>query len=162
MTAKTDFSKFNCSLAKALGSIGDWWTLLILRDAFMGSTRFGEFQQSLGIARNILSVRIEALVKAGVFARGGTQARPVYTLTEKGEALLPALLALMQWGDAWESDAPPMVITDEKGEAVRPIVALTRSGRELSAKSTRFSPGPGANKRTRDFMNARLARAKQK
>jgi DNA-binding HxlR family transcriptional regulator len=163
MSAKTDLSKFNCSLARALGRIGDWWTLLIVRDAFLGATRFVEFQASLGVARNILAARLQALVEAGIFARTGTPARPRYLLTKKGKALLPALLALMQWGDEWESgNKPPMVASDDKGDPANRVVALTRGGRLLTADNARFSPGPGANKRTRDYLTMRAAaRAKR-
>jgi DNA-binding HxlR family transcriptional regulator len=155
MASKTDLSTFNCSLAKALGSIGDWWTLLIVRDAFLGASRFGEFQASLGVARNILTVRLHGLVDAGIFAREGSPARPHYVLTKKGKALLPALLALMQWGDQWESESPPMIATDDKGDPASTVVATTRTGRPLTADNTRFAPGPGANKRTRAYLTLR-------
>lgn len=156
MAFRTDLSKFNCSLAKALGSIGDWWTLLIVRDAFLGASRFGEFQASLGLARNILAARLQGLVDAGIFAREGTPARPHYVLTKKGKALLPALLALMQWGDQWESEnRPPMIATDDKGDPAGAVVATTRGGRALTADNARFAPGPGANKRTRDYLTLR-------
>lgn len=158
MAPRTDLSKFNCSLAKALGSIGDWWTLLIVRDAFLGASRFGEFQASLGVARNILTARLQGLVDAGIFAREGTPARPHYVLTKKGKALLPALLALMQWGDQWESENhPPMIATDDKGDPASTVVATTRTGRPLTADNTRFAPGPGANKRTRAYLTLRAA-----
>lgn len=159
MAQKTDLSKLNCSLAKALANIGDWWTLLIVRDAFLGASRFSEFQQSLGVARNILTTRLQGLVDAGIFERQGSPARPQYVLTKKGKALLPALLALMQWGDEWESERrPPMLVTDTAGEAAQPVVATTRSGKPLTADNTRFTPGPGANKRTRAFLILRAAR----
>ena len=83
--------------------VGDWWTLLILRDAFFGAQRFGEFQASLGVARNILANRLDGLVRSSILARQGSPRRPRYTLTDKGRALLPALVALQQWGDAWAS-----------------------------------------------------------
>jgi len=159
MAQKTDLSKLNCSLAKALANIGDWWTLLIVRDAFLGATRFSEFQQSLGVARNILTTRLQGLVDAGIFERQGSPTRPHYILTKKGKALLPALLALMQWGDEWESERrPPMLVTDETGEAAQTVVATTRSGKPLTAANTRFTPGPGANKRTRAYLMLRAAR----
>lgn len=162
MASRSDLAKYNCSLAKALGSIGDWWTLLIVRDAFLGATRFGEFQQSLGVARNILTVRLQGLVDAGIMTREGSSARPTYVLTKKGKALLPALLALMQWGDEWESgNQPPMIAGDDRGDPAERIVATTRSGRRLTADNTRFTPGPGANKRTRDYLALRAALRKK-
>lgn len=162
MASRSDLAKYNCSLAKALGSIGDWWTLLIVRDAFLGATRFVEFQQSLGVARNILTQRLQGLIDAEIMTREGTPARPTYVLTKKGKALLPALLALMQWGDEWESgNQPPMIASDDNGDPADLIVAATRSGRRLTADNTRFSPGPGANKRTRDYLTTRAALRKK-
>lgn len=156
MAAKTDLSAFNCSLARALGAVGDWWTLLILRDAFFGATRFGEFQRSLGIARNILAARLEALVASRILARGGTATRPRYTLTDKGRELLPALVALMQWGDRWESgDRPPVLLTDASGRALARMRVANRGGEVVDADTIRFSPGPGATPATRAFFTAR-------
>jgi DNA-binding HxlR family transcriptional regulator len=156
MPGKTDLSKLNCSLARALGAVGDWWTLLIVRDAFLGATRFGEFQQSLGIAKNILASRLDGLVAAGILLRGGSDARPTYTLTRKGQEMLPALVALMQWGDKWESgNRPPMIVTDEDGKAVEPVRVEGGRGRVMTADEIRFAPGPGATRRTRDYLLSR-------
>jgi DNA-binding HxlR family transcriptional regulator len=154
MAGKTDLSTLNCSLARALGAVGDWWTLLIVRDAFFGATRFSEFRESLGIARNILSVRLDALVMAGVLAREGTATRPLYKLTRKGREMLPALVALMQWGDKWESGGkPPVLLTDKGGRTLAPMQATNHSGELVNADTIRFSPGPGATARTREFFN---------
>ena len=92
----------NCSIARALESIGERWTLLILRDAFLGTRRFDDFQRSLGIARNVLTVRLKALVDAGLLERRRYQERPEryeYRLTEKGIDLWPVLVTLMRFGD---------------------------------------------------------------
>jgi DNA-binding HxlR family transcriptional regulator len=160
MAAKTDLSRFNCSLARALGAVGDWWTLLILRDAFFGSTRFSQFHRSLGIARNILAARLDALVAAKILTRAGTPARPVYALTEKGRDMLPALVALMQWGDRWESaNRPPVLLTDASGRKLQRVVATTRTG-PVTADTIRFSPGPGATRATRAFFESRRALAR--
>ena len=152
MPAKSDLAQLNCSLAKALSLVGDWWTLLIVRDAFFGASRFGEFQASLGIARNILASRLDRLVEAGVLRRGGAPHRPLYKLTEKGRGLLPALVALQQWGDAWTADAgAPIVVTDAEGCAVEPV-ALRSAGGPVDASNVRFLAGPGATPRTRAFL----------
>ena len=152
MPGKTDLSELNCSLARSLEIVGDWWTLLIIRDAFLGVRRFGDFQKSLGIAKNILAVRLERLAASGIIARGGTERRPVYQLTEKGRTLLPALVALMQWGDQWASaNKPPVVVTDEKGRPVKPV-KLKSDGGDLAVEAVRFHPGPGATARTRAFF----------
>ncbi len=94
----------SCPVARSLDSIGDWWTLLIVRDAMLGVRRFSKFQGSLGLARNVLSVRLKKMVADGVMTMGpaadGTSYRE-YVLTEKGEALLPVLVAMRQWGERY-------------------------------------------------------------
>src|SRR5450631_6697 len=103
---KTAFDSMNCSLANALDQIGDWWTLLILREVIIGCDRFDGIQAALGIARNILTSRLEKLVDHDILRRQAIAPgakRTAYRLTAKGEELLPALIALMQWGDRWIS-----------------------------------------------------------
>lgn len=155
MSARTDLSKLNCSLARSLEVVRDGWALLILRDAFLGASRFGEFAGSLGIARNILAARLEALVAAEILARSGPDSRPRYRLTGKGRELLPVLVAFAQWGDKWRSNGkPPMLFENEDGEKLAPVQLRTRSGKVVSANGIRFLPGPGANARTRKFLAA--------
>jgi DNA-binding HxlR family transcriptional regulator len=147
-------------LPRTLGSVGDWWTLLIVRDAFFGSTRFGEFQQSLGIARNILAQRLDALVADGILAREGSPERPRYLLTQKGRELLPALVALMQWGDKWQSGGDaPVVLTDEAGRRLPRMRVESRDGKLVTARTLRFRPGPGADERTTRFLERARADA---
>lgn len=153
MPGKTDLSELNCSLARTLDVVGDWWTLLIIRDAFLGVRRFGDFQRSIGIAKNILANRLEQLTTNGILDRSGPDRRPHYQLTEKGRALLPAIVALMQWGDHWMShNKPPVIATDAKGH---PIAGVTlKSGRDdVTADTVRFRPGPGATPRMRAFFD---------
>lgn len=113
-----------CSIARTLEVIGDRWTLLILRDAFKGVRRFEDLQRDLGIARNILTDRLQKLVDRGVLSKTPYQSRPVryeYRLTPKGRDLSPALVALMRWGDKWltEDGRPPLVLTHKAcGEPV--------------------------------------------
>lgn len=153
MPAKTDLATFNCSLARSLAAVGDWWTLLILRDAMFGSSRFAEFRSSLGIASNILSTRLAALVDNGIMSREGGETRPVYLLTTKGQDLAPAILALMQWGDRWESEAAPVIATDSRGRQLPRVQMQDRDGAAVTASEIRFKPGPGADDRTRAFVN---------
>ncbi len=91
-----------CPVARSLDSIGDWWTLLIVRDAMLGVRRFSDFQRSLGLARNVLSARLKKMVADGVMTMApstdGTSYQE-YQLTKKGEALLPVLVAMRQWGE---------------------------------------------------------------
>jgi DNA-binding HxlR family transcriptional regulator len=160
MPAKTDLARLNCSLARALNVVGDWWTLLIVRDAALGVRRFSEFRESLGLARNILADRLQRLVEAGVLRREGPDARPTYALTEKGRALLPALAALMQWGDAWaSSDGAPVEIVDDAGRAIAPVGLYGVEG-PLGPDQVRFQAGPGADPKTRAFLTRMAAKAR--
>jgi DNA-binding HxlR family transcriptional regulator len=107
-----DYEGQNCSVARTLELVGERWTLLIVRDAFLGRRRFEEFQESLGIARNILTDRLAKLVDHGIFERVRYQERPEryeYRLTDKGRDLRVPLLALMQWGDQHLSPTPPRI-----------------------------------------------------
>jgi DNA-binding HxlR family transcriptional regulator len=105
----------NCSVARTLEIVGERWTLLILRDAFFGVRRFGDFADNLGIARNVLQDRLSRLVDEGLMERVPYQERPVrheYRLTKKGKDLWPVLDSLRQYGDAHLSpDGPPMIVT---------------------------------------------------
>ncbi|GAA0450901.1 helix-turn-helix domain-containing protein [Streptomyces olivaceiscleroticus] len=102
MVARTRFDADPCPVARSVNAIGDWWSLLIVRDAFDGSRRFGEFHRNLGIAKNILTARLRALEEAEVLrsvpAPGGGSHRE-YVLTDKGRALFPVIVALRQWGE---------------------------------------------------------------
>lgn len=138
-----------CSVALALQLIGDRWTLLIIRDAFFGVTRFQDFHQSIGLAKNVLSDRLAKLVDGGVL-----QTVPVgegswneYRLTPMGRDLLPALLALMQWGDRWinEPDNIPVKVVDRRtGRSIRHIEIQDANGTPLGTKHLMFKAGPGA------------------
>src|SRR5438552_1922476 len=99
-----------CSVARTLDVIGEWWTMLIMRDAFKGVTRFEDFHRNLGIARTVLSTRLDRLVEAGIFVRRQYSDHPPrseYVLTEKGRDLFPVLVTLTQWGDRWAADDGP-------------------------------------------------------
>ncbi len=105
------FSTENCSVKRALDIVGEKWTLLVLREAFYGARRFERFQTRIGCPRQVLTDRLNTLVAAGVlrkvpYQEPGQRERHEYRLTEKGRDLLPAVIALMQWGDTWEADPP--------------------------------------------------------
>ena len=107
------YDKQMCSIARSLEVVGERWTLLIVRDAFLGLRRFDEFQRSLGIATNVLTARLDLLTETGIFARRRYQERPErfeYVLTEKGRDLYPVLVALLQWGDRYVSEVPPRLL----------------------------------------------------
>jgi DNA-binding HxlR family transcriptional regulator len=151
----------NCSIARALGEVGERWSLLIVREAVMGSTRFDEFHGRLGVARNILNDRLSGLVRAGVMTRTPSPDNARihhYRLTQKGLELLPALAALMQWGDRWiHADiGPPIVLVDRRtGQPVKNIGLEGPSGEPLGRADIEILPGPGAT----PLMRERLADA---
>jgi DNA-binding HxlR family transcriptional regulator len=136
----------SCSVARALEIVGERWTWLIIRDAFLGLTRFAEFQRSLGIARNVLSDRLARLVEEGIFERVPYQERPPryeYRLTQKGADLFTALNAVRQWGDQYLSPEP-MRLLRRKADRRPVVAALVPEGtRALSADETELVPGPG-------------------
>lgn len=146
---RSSFEDFRCSVARTLDLIGEWWTLLILRDLFRGIRRFEEFRSSLGIARNILADRLRTLEGGGIIERRRYQERPErfeYRLTEKGRDLWPVITALMTWGDRWAPlpEGPPTVLTHVAcGQDVRPHMACPACGEALDARSMRLRPGPG-------------------
>jgi DNA-binding HxlR family transcriptional regulator len=138
-----------CSIARALELVGERWTVLVLREAFLGRRRFDEFAERLGVARNVLSARLAHLVDEGVLERARYQERPErfeYRLTDKGRELWPVLFALMQYGDRhYAPDGPPMLITHRGcgGELTDRRVCL-RCGAELQLADVEAHPGPGA------------------
>lgn len=153
MSRKVDLTRFNCSLAQALSAIGEWWTLLILRDAMIGSNRFNQFERSLGLSRNILSARLQQLVETGLMERTGPDKRPIYVLTMKGQELAPALIALMQWGDRWMTDGkPPIIPADLEGAALEPVELRNLDGARVRPEDICFVSGPGARPATIAFI----------
>lgn len=116
----------DCSAARALGVVGERWSLLILRDAmFRGSTRFAEFQSSLRIAPNVLTKRLDKFVSAGIFERRPQSQRPDhfdYVLTEKGQSLKPVVMALTTWGDTWLEPGPVEFVHSACQTTIEPAV----------------------------------------
>ena len=145
---RTRFDRWPCSIARATDLLGDWWTPLVLRECFYGLRRFDELQAALGLARNVLTARLERLVEERILEKHAYQENPPrhdYRLTEKGLALFPVLLAMMAWGDEWLfSGRPPVVLHDRRnGKRVVPAVVDARTGKPIDARSIRASPGPG-------------------
>lgn len=111
--SRTDTSRWPCPIARAADLIGDDWTLLILREAFLGTRRFDDFQRSLGIGRNVLTRRLGEMVDAGLFDRVAYTDRPArheYRLTDKGRDTYPILAAMAAYGDRWLIDDSPLVL----------------------------------------------------
>jgi DNA-binding HxlR family transcriptional regulator len=158
------FNGMNCGIAQTLDVLGDWWTLLIVRDAFFGLRRFSDFQASLGIAKNILAARLRQLVDKGILVRvdaGATGPRHEYQLTAKGEALLPLLMALRDWSDQWvfgPGHEPVVVVERASGRRVPPLSVRGADGNALARRALRTLPGPGATEETLQRLHQARAR----
>ena len=146
MTPKKQLGDLECSIARTLDVVGERWSLLILRDAFYGVRRFDDFQHDLGVARNILTDRLNKLVGHGVLEKTPYEERPVryeYRLTDKGRDLLPVLLTMMSWGDRWagEGAAPPVTLTHTScGNDTRAVLSCEACGEELRLGQLRVHP----------------------
>jgi DNA-binding HxlR family transcriptional regulator len=145
-----DYEGQNCSIARALEVVGERWTLLIIRDVFLGLRRFEQFQQSLGIARNVLTDRLNRLVDEGILERVRYSERPEryeYRLTQKGRDLNIALSGLRQWGDKYISEKPPKLLR-RKADKKPVVAALVPKGTAvLRAEELELVPGPGQTPR---------------
>ncbi len=145
-----DYATQNCSIARTLEIVGERWTLLVLRECFLGTRRFDDFQKELGIARNVLQARLERLVEQGVLERRRYQERPPryeYRLTEAGRDLLPVLIALMGWGDRHRAPGgPPILILHEGcGGSVNAALTCEQCGATgLRGSQVVVVAGPGA------------------
>ena len=124
-----------CPLPAAIELIGEKWAFLILRGALNGLQHFEQFQAGLGIARNILSNRLGRMVEGGLLKRSPDPIdgrKVIYSLTDKGRALLPVVVALRQWGEDWGHGTPDVLLADQRdGRPIRPIRLLAEDGREL-------------------------------
>jgi DNA-binding HxlR family transcriptional regulator len=151
-----DYPGLDCSVAKALEVIGERWSLLIVRSVMHGNRRFGEMQESLGIARNVLSARLQRLVDEEILERRAYQESPPryeYFLTQKGLDLWPALIALLNWGDRY-SPSPEgprrLIVHKECGGTVSERGICESCGKLLTARDAKQVPGPGAQESGRE------------
>lgn len=152
---RTSFANFKCPAARALDSVGDWWSMMILRDAFHGLTRFDEFQKSLGIAPNILTRRLAHLIDEGLFEKRLYNERPAryeYVLTAKGRDFFPVLMALFSWGRRHvpQEDLAFLLGNAASGEERQPMLVDAASGEELKPENTCLLPGPAADEGDRE------------
>jgi DNA-binding HxlR family transcriptional regulator len=162
---RTSFAGMSCSVAKTLDIVGEWWTLLILRDSFLGVTRFDDWQRRLGIARNVLSARLDVLVEQGILERRQYHEHPPrdeYVLTRKGSDLAPVLDALRVWGDHYLApDGPPaLLVHDDCGAATTPVVHCSHCGERLRRGHVHMEPGP-ANPDAAFLLEGRPARSRR-
>ena len=155
----------NCSIAQSLEVIGEWWTLLLIREAMLfDARRFGEFQEAIGIADNILTERLRKLVKRGVFERisaSKESRRGDYRLTEMGRALFPVVIALMQWGDRWIAGThhtPVKILVKGSRVELAQITVKTKRGIALTPDDIVLVAGPGATAETKARFKPKISR----
>jgi DNA-binding HxlR family transcriptional regulator len=149
-----DLGNLQCPIARSLERVGEWWSILILRDAFQGLTRFDQFQKSLGIAPNMLTRRLNTLVDSGLLERRPYSERPLrheYVLTPRGRDFRTVIWALLAWGNKhFAPEGETIVVVDTAtGERAEPVVVDGRSGRPLRAPEFAVVPGPAANEHVR-------------
>ena len=149
MVLPRSYENQNCSVARTLEAVGDRWTMLVIREVFLGTRRFEDFQSRLGVARNVLSERLARLVEDDILERRPYQDAPPrfeYRLTQKGLDLWPAVMALMAWGDRYAApDGPPrLVVHRDCGGGVDGHLRCDRCGSDLGPRDVEGRPGPGA------------------
>lgn len=159
----------DCPIARALDAIGDWWSLLIIRDAFDGRRRFGEFQKNIGVAKNILAARLRNLVAHGILemvpAADGS-AYQDYVLTQKGRDLFPVLVAIGEWGRTYFYDAGesfPVMVDRQSGQPVRLLELHAHDGRLLGADDVtlKFQRKPSSKQRAAQEQSVKQQSVKQ-
>ena len=148
-----------CPIARSLERVGEWWSMLILRDALRGARRFDEFQKSLAIAPNMLTRRLNSLVESGLLERRRYSVRPPryeYVPTECARDFRPVLWMLISWGNKhFAPEGPSLLIVDAKtGASAEPVVVDRASGRALMSPDFALAPGPAANARLRSLYGA--------
>jgi DNA-binding HxlR family transcriptional regulator len=156
---RKSFEKMACPIARSLERVGEWWSMLIMRDALHGMRRFDEFQKSLGIAPNMLARRLNALVEAGLLERCRYSEHPPrdeYVPTARGRDFRPVLFALMAWGNKhFAPEGPSVILVNRKtGAAVDPILTDPATGRPVDESAYTLTAGPAAGPRTRQRYEA--------
>jgi DNA-binding HxlR family transcriptional regulator len=167
MAEKIRLEDRECPLSATLGLVGEWWTLLILHDAFDGYTRFDEFQENLGISSSLLTSRLKRLVASGLLERRQYQDHPPrheYVLTDVGRSLRPVVVVLAAWGNArLAPDERSMVLVDaETGAEAEPVVVDRATGRRVDGPDFVFTAGPAASRPFLDRYAERPAPASKR
>lgn len=157
---RKSFGTMSCPIARSLERVGEWWSILILRDAFQGLTQFDQFQKSLGIAPNMLTRRLNALVESGLLERRRYSEHPPrdeYVLTERGRDFRPVLWALLAFGNRHfaPEGVSVQVVDAETGRPADPVLVDRNTGKLMTPDAFRPVPGPAADAQTRDRLNRR-------
>ncbi len=163
---RKSFGTMSCPIARSLERVGEWWSILILRDAFQGLTQFDQFQKSLGIAPNMLARRLNALVENGLLERRRYCERPPrdeYVLTERGRDFRPVLWALLAWGNRhFAPEGASVVVVDaETGRRADPVLVDRHTGKVMTAATFRSAPGPAADADVRHRLGRHVRAAAQ-
>lgn len=146
---RTRFFDWPCSIARTVDLVGDWWTPLVMREAFYGARRFEQFHSRLGLSRKVLTQRLDRLVDEGMLERIPYQQRPLrheYRLTDKGRDFFSVLAAMISWGDRWlaSDEGPPIQLRDRTtGAPITPAVVDAATGQPLDVRHVVATPGPG-------------------
>jgi DNA-binding HxlR family transcriptional regulator len=159
---RKSFGEMHCPIARSLERVGEWWSILILRDAFLGLTRFDQFQKSLGIAPNMLTRRLNDLVESGLLERRRYSEKPPrdeYILTERGQDFRPVLWAIMAWGNKhFAPEGESVIVVDRQtGARAEPILMDAISGRKMDPSQFVATAGPAAN----ESLRARYSLARE-
>jgi DNA-binding HxlR family transcriptional regulator len=154
---RKNYGNMKCPIARSLDRVGEWWSILILRDAFYGLGRFDEFQKSLGVAPNILTRRLNALVQSGLLERRRYSDHPPrdeYLLTDRGRDFHPVLLALSAWGNRHfaPEGAAVHLVNNRTGALVEPVLVDGATGEKIAGPGFLFVPGPGADDGVRERL----------
>jgi DNA-binding HxlR family transcriptional regulator len=162
---RTSFGAMACPIARSLERVGEWWSILILRDAFAGMTRFDGFQKSLGIAPNMLARRLAALVEAGLLERRRYRERPPrdeYLLTRRGREFRPVLLAMMAWGNRHfaPEGATVQIVDVATGAVADPVLVDRSTGRPVDGPDFVLAPGPAAFEALRPRLGGSAAESR--
>lgn len=150
---RVSFEDRNCSIARALDVLGDWWNVLIIREALWGTRKFDDFQRHLGMSKSILSKRLKLLMEHDILEKRSQGSSVDYQLTAKGREVQAIIVTLLQWGDRWypQEDGPPVVLVNRHTRT--PLAQLSfqdQQGNPLELTDIGLSAGPGANEETRE------------
>lgn len=159
---RTTFADMQCSMSRALEVIGDWWTPLIIRDLFIGISRFDQLVADLGISRNLLTARLKLLEESALISKSAYSLKPQrfeYALTEAGADLVPVLMALTAWGDKWvrpDEGKPILFKHNNCGKVFAPQITCPHCAGAVSADSVTALPGPGGRKKRGTMIVAEI------
>lgn len=150
---RVSFEDRNCSIARALDVLGDWWNVLIIREALWGTRKFDDFQRNLGMSKSILSKRLKLLLEHGILDKRTRGGSVDYLLTTKGREVQAVIVSLLQWGDRWypQAEGPPVVLVNRHSRVpLAPLRFQDEQGNPLELADIGLSAGPGANEETRE------------